>query len=395
MSVAKYSKPIQVFVHLAKGFDARRWEKRWAAGQIVGINERLPYGYFRAADDGCVVCYSGDETKNKLIHLLGSWIMSIVGVDILHAWRNKNGIYASDVVWTHTEIEYLAVLLLFLILFWRRRPKLIAQNVWLFDRWHSLSTGTRWILSRLIVKADILTFLSPENLKVARNLFPEVRCGFVPFGINTDDFPALKRKKPHHPVHVLLVGNDPHRDWQILIEAMRSLPDCCLKIASKKVEAAQIASCSNIEVLNISSNDQLFAAFGWADILAVTLKPNLHASGITVLQEAAMRGVAIVCTDTGGLRAYFSDDEIYYIPGNNSFEIQTAIMTLAANDELRRGLSARAQERMKSGGLSSRSYARRHAELSRELLARESRCLAAAPARETGGLICGKLLFER
>jgi hypothetical protein len=118
MSIDKYSKPIRIFVHLAKGFDARRWEERWAAGRIVGLNERLPYGYFRAAEDGCVVHYSEDKTKNKLEQLLGSWLISIVGVDILHAWRNRNGIYACNVVWAHTEIEYLAVLLLFRGLFW-------------------------------------------------------------------------------------------------------------------------------------------------------------------------------------------------------------------------------------------------------------------------------------
>jgi glycosyltransferase involved in cell wall biosynthesis len=382
MSVEEYSRPIRVFVHLARGFDARNWEKRWAAGRIIGINERLPYGYFRAAEDGCIIRYSEDMTTNKLEQLLGSWIMSILGVDIMHAWENRNGIFASDVVWTHTEIQYLAVLLLFRSLFWKRRPKLIAQSVWLFDRWQCLGAARRWILSRFVGKADILTFLSPENLKVARSLFPEVRCEFVAFGINADEIPALKKEKAHRPVRILSVGNDPHRDWAILIHTMKSLPDCCLKIASIKVEERQIAACPNIELLNISSNDQLFEAFDWADILVVALKPNLHASGITVLQEAAIRGVAIVCTDTGGLRAYFSDKEIYYIPGSNSFEFRNAIRKFAGDNELRWALAARAQDRMKSGGLSSRSYARRHAELSRELLAREISSRSAAQAGE-------------
>jgi glycosyltransferase involved in cell wall biosynthesis len=275
----------------------------------------------------------------------------------------------------------LAVLLLFRIFFWKRHPKLIAQSVWLFDRWQSLGVARRWILSCFVGKADILTFLSPENLKVARSLFPEVRCEFVPFGINTDEIPALKKEMAHRPVRILSVGNDPHRDWANLIHTMKSLPDCCLKIATIKVEEKEIATCPNIELLNISSNGQLFGAFDWADIVVVALKPNLHASGITVLQEAAIRGVAIVCTDTGGLRAYFSDKEIYYIPGSNSFELRNAIRKLAGDNELRWALAARAQERMKSGIFSSRSYARRHAELSRELLERETLSLAAAQAR--------------
>jgi hypothetical protein len=92
--------------------------------------------------------------------------------------------------------------------------------------------------------------------KVARSLFPEVRCEFVPFGINTDEIPALKKEMAHRPVRILSVGNDPHRDWANLIHTMKSLPDCYLKIATIKVEEKEIATCPNIELLNISSNDQ-------------------------------------------------------------------------------------------------------------------------------------------
>ena len=81
--------------------------------------------------------------------------------------------------------------------------------------------------------------------------------------------------------------------------------------------------------------------------MVVALKPNLHASGITVLQEAAIRGVAIVCTDTGGLRAYFSDKEIYYIPGSNSFELRNAIRKLAGDN---RPLAFEGMIRCRRGG---------------------------------------------
>ena len=77
----------------------------------------------------------------------------------------------------------------------------------------------------------------------------------------------------------------------------------------------------------------------------------------------------MICTDTGGLRAYFSENEICFIPLGDPAGLQKAIATLAGDDDLRWGLAERAQARMTSGGLNSRSYARRHAELSRELLA--------------------------
>ncbi|HET6377362.1 MAG TPA: glycosyltransferase family 4 protein [Methylocella sp.] len=381
MSIAGERKPIRVFVHLAANFDARRWEEGWQAGRIIGINERLPYGYFRAADDGCVITYSAAKPANWLEKTAGSAITKLTRIDFLHAWHNRKGLFDCDVVWTHTEFQYLAVLLLFQLFFWKRRPKLIAQTVWLFDRWNGFNLIQRRILSFLIAKADILTFLSPENLKAARRVFPRVRSEFVPFGINTAELGSLKRQKPHCPVRVLAIGNDPHRDWDVLIEAAKNMPDCHVKIASWTIDKAKIAPFSNIEVLTISSNSQLIEAFDWADLLALTLKPNLHASGITVMEEAAVRGLPIICTDTGGLRAYFSDREAYYVPPGDPAAVQAAIVRLAGDDALRWGLAACAQEKMKSGELSSRAYARRHAEISRELLKRTAAPSMARPCK--------------
>jgi hypothetical protein len=35
--------------------------------------------------------------------------------------------------------------------------------------------------------------------------------------------------------------------------------------------------------------------------MIMSLKPNLHASGITVILESIILGVPVVCTDSGGL----------------------------------------------------------------------------------------------
>jgi len=142
-SLQNFPKPIHVFVHLARDYDARKWEKSWREGKIIGINDRMPYGYFRAAGDGCAVSYAQDKSRNKLERMLGSCVSSLIGIDLVHAWRNRNGIYAAEAVWTHTELQSLAVLLVFEILFWKPRPKLIAQSVWLMDRWQSLGRARR------------------------------------------------------------------------------------------------------------------------------------------------------------------------------------------------------------------------------------------------------------
>jgi glycosyltransferase involved in cell wall biosynthesis len=299
MSVEGDMRLIRVFVHLSVTYGAKKWQDSFKNGKLIGINDRLPYGYYRAAEDGCQIVYSEDKKENRLDRSFRLWIKSIIGVDLVHAWRNRKGIYDSDIVWTHTELQYIAVLILFQILFWKPRPKLIAQSVWLYDRWQDLGLMKRWVFSRLIAKADILTVLSPENLKVARTLFPHIRSEFIPFGINVDELAPLKKEKIHHPIRILSIGNDPHRDWQILIQSVKDLPDCHLKIASWKLNKEVIKDCNNIELLHISTDSKLFSAYEWADIILLTIKPNLHASGITVLQEAAVLGIATICSDIG------------------------------------------------------------------------------------------------
>jgi glycosyltransferase involved in cell wall biosynthesis len=210
--------------------------------------------------------------------------------------------------------------------------------------------------------------LSPENLKVARSLFPHVRSEFVLFGINADKLTPVKKGKIHHPIRIFSLGNDPHRDWQFLIHTINDYSDCYLKIASRKVTEEMIYNHTNIEKIIITSNSHLFSAYDWADIVVVALKQNLHASGITVLEEATVLGLPVICSYTGGLGAYFSDEEIYFVPPGDPAELQKAIAKLTGDDHFRWGLAERAQARMKTGGLNSRSYARRHAELSKELL---------------------------
>ena len=131
-------RPIRVFVHLAYGYGAQSWERRWKDGRILGINEPLPYGYFRAEAMGCAVTHSQDKKETAPERLFRLGIRVLLGFDLIHAWRNFDGIRNADVVWTHTESQFLAILLLLRNTPRHRRPKLIAQSVWLFDQWHRL-----------------------------------------------------------------------------------------------------------------------------------------------------------------------------------------------------------------------------------------------------------------
>jgi hypothetical protein len=214
--------PLRVFVFLGHGFGSRNWTKRWTKGDIPGLNERLPYGYYHAESSNCVVEHSEDAEENRVMAFVRRGIRKLAGCDLVHAWRNRKAIFGADVVWTHTELEHLAVLALWQVHRRVCRPKLIAQSVWLFDRWPRLSAPRRWIYRRLMSQANVITVLSPENLKAARELFPQVRTELVLFGVRSDATVPPVQCRPHRPLRIASLGSDMHRDWQTLISVAES-----------------------------------------------------------------------------------------------------------------------------------------------------------------------------
>jgi glycosyltransferase involved in cell wall biosynthesis len=362
------SNPIRVFVHLAYGYGSESWRHRWKDGKIFGVNEPLPYGYYRAEAMQCAVTHSQDRYESAPTRLFRLGIRAILGFDFIHAQRNFADIRTADVIWTHTESQFLAILLLLRSRPRSRRPKVIAQSIWLFDRWEALSASKRLFLSMLIKQADILTVHSPANLAVAKRLFPEVRSELVLFGIAADTkiAPALRPTK--RPLNIFSLGNDEHRDWDLLIDAVGDQADWVVRIASQKVRSSSIGNVTNVEIVDLKTNNELFGLYQWADLVVLAIKPNLHASGITVIQEAALQGVPVICSDTGGLRAYFSETEVRFVPAERATELRNAIRDLAEDPAGRLSLAEKAQARMGPGGLSSETFVRRHVEISRDLL---------------------------
>ena len=210
------SRDVHVFVHLGPGFGANAWRERYERGLIPGLNEPLPYGYHRAGGEGLLMRYSEDTEEGGLAALLRRSLCLLFGFDIIHTWRNRSGLMTADVVWTHTEREHLAALFLFQLLAIRKRPRIIAQCIWIFDKWPRFSWARRRLYSWLLRQADIITTLSPENLNVARRLLPRSRTELVMFGITSDSVKAPRRSACHRPVRVAALGNDMHRDWKTL-----------------------------------------------------------------------------------------------------------------------------------------------------------------------------------
>ncbi len=364
--------PFNVFVHLARGFAADDWFRRWQAGTIVGFNEPTPYGYGRAAAMGCVMAFSKDRPEGRIGKLVRLGVRALAGFDFVHVWRNRHGILAADIVWTHTESQFLGVALLLHLTASRRRPLLLGQSVWLFDRWARLPAPYRWFYRWLIQKVDLLTVLSPNNAAIAQRAFPHKAVDLVLYGLDADVLTAPKppASQPPRTFQVIAPGNDRHRDWATAVEALAGVPGVQLMIISGTAKPSLADNRPNVEILRLKSQTELLALFDRADAVLVPLTPNEHASGITVLMEAALRGLPVVSTQTGGVEAYFSADQVLYVPPLDPAAMRDAILRLKADPAFAHGLARRAQSRMGPSGLSSHAYVARHVQLSRQLLSR-------------------------
>lgn len=366
---------MKVHVHLAYGFGEDRWGRRFDSGQLIGVNERDPYGYRHAAPMVEAMTSSVDHPEGRFGRLVRLGLRAVLGFDFLHAWRNRAAIRAADVVWTHTESQHLAISQVFAL---QRvapadQPRLLAQSVWLMDRWARLSGPRRAYFRRLLRRADVLTFHSRENLALARTRLADRPSELVLFGINASEQTPPVRGRAGEPQLIIAVGNDVHRDWPTLIQAVARHPDWRLRIVSTKCPAALAEGIANVEIAGVGTNDDLKALYRQATIAIVPLLPNAHASGITVLQEAALNGVAAIASDVGGLRDYFADDSVTYYPSGDAGALERAIDRLLSDPEARYAQAIAAQRRMGPEGLSSYAFARRHVEISRALVARAPR----------------------
>jgi glycosyltransferase involved in cell wall biosynthesis len=348
-------KALRVFVLLAHGFGAQRWRERWAKGELAVTHEQLPYGYFHCAGDNCEVQYSEDAPETRPTQFLRICLRRLLGFDLIHAWRNRERIKAADVVWTHTELEHLAVLLLFRLgLARERRPRLIAQSVWLFGRWSEFWPPKRWLYRRLLRRADLLTVQCKDNLAAARRLLPDARMQVVPYGIDLDKMVPARPRPIHAPIRILS-----------LIAATARQPEFEVRIGAKKISWSAIARGGNLKLVK-PTPAQVAELYEWADLVVIPLKANIHASGITVLTEAALFGVPVVCTGTGGLQEYFGDESVRYVRPADSESMRWAINEVAKSDRLRFELARNAQARLIESNWDTRARAKRLATLSRD-----------------------------
>ncbi|HTH58864.1 MAG TPA: glycosyltransferase [Paraburkholderia sp.] len=374
----------QVHVHLFYGADPRHYRK----GEDIGCL----YGYHHAESDEFALNYSRDAAESKPVRLVRRALKAALGFDFVHTWRNRRAILDSDAVWTHTEQEHLAVSLLLLLNARRRghRPLLLAQSVWLLDRWTSYGPLRQALYRKLLSRADLLTTLATENAALCHEYFGR-HARHVYYGLNTQDFPPRTpaQWQPHTPLRVAGIGNDRDRDWETLAAALGDDPRYTVRIATRRRIPASV-NAPNVEIVRVSGIKEQHALYDWADLIVVPLRPNTHASGITVMLEAAALGKPMVVTRVGALDDYFDDDAVSYVAPFDHAELREAVDALMRDPSLALRKAQAACEQLRERDLTTQHFARQHVQLTREMINQRSDEIGAArPVRAASGQMPG------
>ncbi|WP_060856907.1 glycosyltransferase [Caballeronia sordidicola] len=355
--------PTKVHVHLFYGADPRFYRK----GENIGCL----YGYHHAESPELALTYSRDEPENKIVRLVRRGLKAALGFDFIHTWRNRAEILNSDVVWTHTEHEHLSAALLLLIKGRARgNPMLLAQSVWLFDKWAGFGALRKFFYRKLLARADVLTTHATENAQMARDyLKRDVQQVF--YGINPRDFPLLEPAawQPNTPVRIGAIGNDRDRDWESLVKAFRQNPAHEVRIATRRRVSKELHA-GNVKIAPAIGLKAARELYDWADVIVVPLRHNTHVSGITVVLEAVALGKPVIVSDVGSLRDYFGSEHVFYVPPHDVQALQRTLDVIVANPALALQRAQAASRHFAARDYTTRQFAMQHVRITQDFMHR-------------------------
>lgn len=312
----------RVAVFLGRDQDAAAWRNRFSRGETM---DKTPYGYDRA--DGLYdIHWSATKPDGWVLAKLRGFLARRLGFDVVHAIQNRRLLRSADVVWTHTEREHLAVASI-RRLFAIKAP-VVAQSVWLWDRWQALGARRRLLYTRLLRTSAVEIVHSVANLEVSRQSVPGRTVLLVPFGTA-----AVTRESalPSERPLVLAVGNDIDRDWETLAVALAALPEADARVASSRRAARDAPWPESVTVAPAASRSELEQLYRSASVIVVPLHHNLHASGATACIEALAARRPLVATDAGGLAAYL-DGVATLVPAGDPGMLAQAIRSAVVSE---------------------------------------------------------------
>lgn len=339
--------------------DVVSWRRRHAAGEVA---DATPYGYDTATDFDLRWSTAGPESV--LSRRLRQRLVALLGFDLVHAWRNRRLLRWADVVWTHTEREHLAVTAVQSMLPGRKAP-VLAQSVWLWDRWPTWPRWRRALVAALLRAQPIECTHSRVNADASAAAVPGRRVMVLPFGtalagVGGSDHERSADEARSRPL-VLAPGNDADRDWHLLLAVAERCPHLDFRVATSRASVRAMPWPAHVRCEPTGMRAEIADLYRRASVVAVPLRPNRHASGATTCIEATGAGRAVVATRTGGIEDYLPAD-------TRLLEVGDVDGWVRALDEVCATRTSVRTEFVADSGLTGADYVARYAAVTDDLL---------------------------
>jgi glycosyltransferase involved in cell wall biosynthesis len=351
-----------IYVHLSRNLDSDQYRERYLAGLEP---DETPYGFHLAKSYDFELLFS-THSPSWITSLLSKVCQKLLGFDVPHAYRNRAKIRQAEAVWTMTESESFAVAILSRLGISPKLP-LVANVIWLFDRWQTISWSKRIIYKILAREISVITVHSDRCLPQAKLIFPNTTCELMHFGVNTDLF---NKKESQHVgtnkvTQIFAPGNDSTRDWATLLKAFGNDKRFHVTIICSHLSDTLLMNYSNLSLVRNPTINEFLTRYREADIVVVPMVDNIF-SGITVALEAVALGKPVLATRTGGLLTYFTEDELLYVPIGDAETMLNSVIETSHDDRQRQ--AARAYLRFQKSDYSTRAMIGRYVAITQRFI---------------------------
>jgi glycosyltransferase involved in cell wall biosynthesis len=224
----------------------------------------------------------------------------------------------------------------------------VTGIIWNTEPEANLSVLASQLTKRAMRRADAVFVNSVAQVQVLYDWgIRSSRVHFVPFGVDTDfwdpaapaaDEPLDVLAESRQPV-VMSVGNDRHRDHDLLLQAMQEVhvkvPDARLELVTSRPQMVP----PEIGCWRKSrTHAQLRDLHRRSTVVAIATRHNIHISGLTATLESMAMGRPVVVTHTPGLEDYIENGKtgILVPPGDHDAMARALIELIADPDRCRR-----------------------------------------------------------
>jgi glycosyltransferase involved in cell wall biosynthesis len=317
---------------------------------IFSFKKNGPREFFYGAHDlrkneNNKILFAGSYNKKNLFWRLFEILISKktkLGIYFQAYLNNKEKIQSRDVLMG--MMDGIGLGLLFFKWLKKIDNKIIFVAQGLHDRHQYFEKNELliWFYKQLLNKAELILTFSKYEKKSLISLFdlPKNKVKVFYFGADLDYWNPRIMKGEKEKGYVLSVGNDMHRDYQLLMNVYDL--DIPLKLVTKIIKKSKYKIYRNV------SNEKLRRLYAESKFVVVPLKKSEATSGMSVVLQAMAMGKPVLLAGIPAMKELFRDQEevLYYEAGNGN-DLVNKLKELNKNEQMRQRLISNSKKLVK------------------------------------------------